>query len=70
MFVDYSYFLRPPTNSSLSGSEAEKNKLRFDARMLYHFDQVLAINPESLKTLNILAAKAALKKEMGTIKSI
>ena len=43
MFVDYSYFMSAPTSSNLTNQEVEKARLRFDARMLYHFDQILNI---------------------------
>jgi hypothetical protein len=37
IFVEYSYFLSSPTNSSLKCGELSKSDLRFDAKVAFHF---------------------------------
>lgn len=43
VFIDYSYFLSSPQNSNLSRGDMQSSSLRFDARVLFHFDTLLAI---------------------------
>lgn len=43
IFVEYSYFLSSPNNSSLKSGDLSKSNLRFDARVAFHFESLFRI---------------------------
>jgi len=44
LFIEYNYFISDPTNSKLESANIYNNNiLRFDAKVLYHFDQLFQI---------------------------
>jgi hypothetical protein len=43
MFVEYSYIMGAPASSNFKESDPETKILRFDARMLHHFDYMVKL---------------------------
>lgn len=43
IFIEQSYFLSNPSHSGLKSGDLSNNNLRFDSRVLFHFDSILKI---------------------------